>query len=86
MGSHLKVGHEVSEDRRAFLLQQALQGDDDRNHVLYEDLLLDLWIKAENLRAAQCFIFYIIIYILLYRGDQLVRCITGSQITARVTD
>ncbi len=44
--SHLEVGHEVSEDSRAFLLQQALQADDERNCVLYEGLLLDLWIKV----------------------------------------
>lgn len=50
--SHLKVGHEVSEDRRAFLLQQALQADDERNRVLYEGLLLDLWIKAGSCNAA----------------------------------
>lgn len=44
--THLKVGHEVSEDWRSFLLQQALKADDERNGVLNEGLLLDLWVKA----------------------------------------
>ena len=46
--THLKVCHEVSEDRRAFLLQQALQADDERNCVLDEGLLLDLQTKATS--------------------------------------
>lgn len=46
--SHLKVGHEVFEDWRMFLLQQPLQADDKWNRVLNEDLLLDLWNKTEN--------------------------------------
>lgn len=44
--SHLEVGHEVFEDWRTFLLQQVLQADDQRNRVLNEGLLLDLWAKT----------------------------------------
>lgn len=50
--SHLEVGHEVSEDRRTLLFQQALQADDKRNCVLYESFLLDLWIQSRKLRVA----------------------------------
>lgn len=53
--SHLEVGHEVSEDRRTFLLQQALQADDEWNRVLNEGLLLDLWIKIEG-KTEKCMI------------------------------
>lgn len=50
--SYMKVGHEVSEDGRALLLQQTLQADDERNRVLNEGLLLDLWTKSRKLREA----------------------------------
>ena len=53
--SHLEVGHEVSEDRRAFLLQQVLQADDERNRVLNEGLLLDLWSKQGRVLTAAMF-------------------------------
>lgn len=44
--THLQVAHEISENRRALLLQQVLQANDERNSVLYEGLLPNLWIKS----------------------------------------
>lgn len=44
--TYLQVAHEISENRRALLLQQVLQANDERNSVLYEGLLPNLWIKS----------------------------------------
>lgn len=54
MWPHLEVRHEVSEDWRVFLLQQTLQADDERNRVLYEGLLLDLWKKQNRTFSRDC--------------------------------
>lgn len=48
--SHLQVAHEVLESRRALLLHEALQADDEGNRVLHQDLLMDLWVR-ENTSA-----------------------------------
>lgn len=44
--TYLQVAHEISENRRALLLQQVLQANDERNSVVYEGLLPNLRIKS----------------------------------------
>lgn len=63
--AYLQVAHEISESRTALLLQQVLQADDERNSVLYEGLLPDLWIKSwiyDEITFNQSQIFHLLKY------------------------